>query len=351
MERVNIIGIETPRGYRTFELYQGDLSALDFPVDILVVSAFAGDYTPTRGSLIGALHRRNGIDVGALARDAEFDLREQFGVWVSRPVSGQAFTRVLGVELTGGGLATDEVIENIFIALAILEAKRVPVHSIALPLLGTGQQQLRPSEVIRPLLEAARRHLQRSSEVERVIFVAREPDRAAALSTAINQLLGREQVSLPRSQLLNALRQDLEARIAQARWRLNTPQDALADDWLRILHQKDPASFELRVLARKLTERIAHDLAAKPDDNLMKNIDQLGAKGVAQWMRSYMHVLRTLGNEAAHADADADQRPTRVDRNDLIIALFCARRLLAFWLDETGPGPRKSPTTARDTAP
>lgn len=51
----NRIGIETVFGYRTIELYLGNLADGEISVDLLVVSAFADDYTPTHGSVVGAL--------------------------------------------------------------------------------------------------------------------------------------------------------------------------------------------------------------------------------------------------------------------------------------------------------
>ena len=43
MERANVIGFDTDRGYRLIELYDGDLLSGDIAADVLVVSTFVND--------------------------------------------------------------------------------------------------------------------------------------------------------------------------------------------------------------------------------------------------------------------------------------------------------------------
>lgn len=51
------------------------------------------------------------------------------------------------------------------------------------------------------------------------------------------------------------------------------------------------------------------------------------AHGVALWLCAYMHVLRQLGNEAAHENASgADRIPAIVAPGDLTPGLFCGRQ-------------------------
>jgi hypothetical protein len=107
---------------RKIEIYQGDLTALtpDEAVDILVVSAFPNDYTPTPDSLIGALFEK-GISVEQLANNKAQDLRETSSCWISQeiinPPPGIEFKRILCFEpLTRG--KPPEVVGDIFLGAA-----------------------------------------------------------------------------------------------------------------------------------------------------------------------------------------------------------------------------------------
>src|SRR5687768_9326448 len=83
---LNVLGIETALGFRTAELFVGDIAAIDFKVDVLVISAFVGSYDPTPGSVIGALSEKLGIHVGEYENYPALDLRDALSIWVSAPI-------------------------------------------------------------------------------------------------------------------------------------------------------------------------------------------------------------------------------------------------------------------------
>ena len=64
----------------------------------------------------------------------------------------------------------------------------------------------------------------------------------------------------------------------------------------------DLRSFEAGVLARRLIEHVVDDLirsaGGKPGTDLFKKIESLHNRNAAQWISSYMHVLRIFGNES-----------------------------------------------------
>ncbi len=63
-------------------------------------------------------------------------------------------------------------------------------------------------------------------------------------------------------------------------------------------------------------------------------VDQVARKAhVARWIVSYLHTLRTLGNEASHVVQEREGRfPHRLESDDLIVLLSHIRRVLDFRL-------------------
>ena len=60
MVLLDYIQVKTSNGFADIELYHGDLSAIpkEHKVDIVILSAFPNDYTPTPGTLIGSFSEK-----------------------------------------------------------------------------------------------------------------------------------------------------------------------------------------------------------------------------------------------------------------------------------------------------
>lgn len=142
---------------RAIELLQGDLTVPDpkYPFDLLVVSAFPGDYTPVDGTLIGALAAA-GLPVDALARAKALDLRADFACWLSHDVSdaGLGFRRVLCFE-PRGHVGPPERVGDIFRALVAALAADPTLRSAAMPVVASGNRRWPLDAMLEPLLEAA----------------------------------------------------------------------------------------------------------------------------------------------------------------------------------------------------
>ncbi|MFO1321834.1 MAG: toll/interleukin-1 receptor domain-containing protein [Burkholderiales bacterium] len=173
LDRIDVRGAHA----RRIELLQGDMTALapGEGFDLLVVSAFPGDYTPTPGSLIGALQRK-GLSVQALSQDMAVDLRDAYASWVSNafdmPDADLRFHRVLCFEPRERGRPPERV-GDIFRALTPILAEAPEIRTVALPLIATGDQGYDVDEMLTPLLDAAIQWLERGLPLEALKIVTR----------------------------------------------------------------------------------------------------------------------------------------------------------------------------------
>jgi TIR domain len=143
---------------RRVELHRGDLAALEpkEAVDVLVVSAFRGDYTPTPTSRIGALHRNRMISVARLAGQKAVDLRDYFSCWLSQDLTashpGCGLKRLLCFE---PGADPHEVVDHLFQALAPFLGGKLRLSTVAMPLLATGALGATARDLLPPLVGEA----------------------------------------------------------------------------------------------------------------------------------------------------------------------------------------------------
>jgi hypothetical protein len=182
MDLIDSITVCHQGNNRSVSLLVGDLAAIPEgnAVDLLVVSAFPDDYTPTGTSLIGSLDRV-GVSVSALAEDKEVDLRRFSSCWLSREIMTQGvnFRRILCFEPRYRGRAED-VVGDIFRSLIPFTGGTPPVCRVAIPIVASGDQGESATVMLESLTEAAVKWLSIGMQVDCInIIVTKSCDSQA----------------------------------------------------------------------------------------------------------------------------------------------------------------------------
>jgi hypothetical protein len=240
------------------------------------------------------------------------------------------------VETLRGPQQIQTTLENIFVFLAALEAKGIELGTFALPVLGAGNQRIDPARVIGVLVPAALKHLERSIATERILFVAYTKPDAEMLSNAMDEHLGRIQIVAKNGPIEEGLKRELERLLTRAASLSHDQIPPHLSELRRSLLSEQTRALEIGISSRRLVEFMVNRmLRRKSRGELMLDIEALSEVGVAPWIRSYMHMLRVIGNEQAHLKNVEARRPPHVTDRDLTACLFCIQRLLDFWVSRT----------------
>ncbi len=340
MKRLNLIEIETRWGFRSFELYCGDITKMEEPVDLLAFSVLEGFYSSTDNSVVGALIKNHQFDLFDLVSNCEFDLRPIFGCWVSKEIPNAAYKRLLCAELLGE-FDAEEIIENVFVMLSILEAKGITIKEFALPVFGVGRLELDFNEIVKPLLEYSLKYLQRSQFLERIRFVEIDELRAAQLDQAMNDVLGRVRTVQPKGKDIDDLRKKIRQQLENVRILLQGSALTAINDLSRILSDSDSQVLELNTASRKLLEVITSQMASNPNKPLHEKIEEIRKQArFSEWVPYYMHLIRIFGNSAVHG-TDISKNPP-IGRDDIEIGLICLSQVIDIWCKSLTEFHRKS---------
>jgi hypothetical protein len=335
MSIVNIHEVQTVWGYKSVELHHADITQLPNPVDCLLISAFANSYNPREGTVLGYLKKNCNLSMIELLSDAELNLIKPFNIWISKKIPNQNFERIACIEILGSSFSLDNIFKNMVSLFMICENHNIELKTIALPLLGTGNQGLNPEQVLPHLLINTITTLKKVNQLSKIIFVEVNKDKIELLDSAMNDFLKRNKESLqllPKNSISKPVIEELISNLIKLKSELDAIETI--NELIFALRSDKARIFELAILGRRLAERIVMDILEEPKlkEELWKSIDRLREKNIAAWIISYLHVLRIFGNLAAHEKSAVTHFPTSISQDDFITFLFSMNRVSDFWL-------------------
>lgn len=334
----------TPYGEKCFELHQGNILDFDERIDVLIISAFAQDYIPVHGTLVGALCEQLKIDVSLLSASPFIDMRDEKGIWVSRKLKNSRFQYIMCVEFLdypGAGVDQEAVsrrIQNLFICLEMLEKFTSDIETVAMPLIGTGSQRIAKSIILSALFQYGSSSLKRCSSLRKVYIIEQRKEKIEAISDTMDQVLKREG-----QQIANVFRDKESREILQnidimmkelIRIRNKKKVNKTFVKLLDCIKQQEVRYLDLAILARRVLELMMNEInSGAVNKSLYRKIEDFRRKEVAaSWIISYMHIIRILGNEQAHDDINHGKIPGEIMVTDQRIMLHCLEQLFAFWI-------------------
>jgi hypothetical protein len=332
---INSVSIETPTGYKVFQLVQGDITVL--PTDLLICSSHVDEDRPLDGQIIHRVRDRFGLTLDGARRL----LALEHGCWTcfqSAPPR-LPFAHVLILRMpepqpgSAGNALFDAAIRGTFAAVAALEMMDQPFPVISFPVV-YGQEISDFVAGAETLIRRATAWLRQSAHTHTVQMVFVDSQDMASWDEAMNRSLGRTYLSGGTSQVLVSLcREVFEQFSTQADPRLEQATTLLRE----ALSRPDRLYVDqVCVFGRKLVEVMLSillpRLGLRSSGVLINNIEELRkSPRVAPWIISYMHTLRIFGNESVHVREEATYQPARLGISDLVSALSAIRSLLAFW--------------------
>ena len=178
---------------KKLSVIHGDLCTSSEEYDLVVCSAYKNSYAPTRGTLINGLLYNKNISVYLMSKNREINLSER-GVWLSRETN-TAFHRIACVELLGYRdrykaelINYKSIFSTLYYILEQAALSGIPIKRIALPLLGTGCQNIDVSYIASPLIHYCIRALRNIDGLEEIVFWERDEHKADLLSHFLEEL-------------------------------------------------------------------------------------------------------------------------------------------------------------------
>jgi hypothetical protein len=337
---LNAFDVDPGGAERTLELRHGELFSLALEVDLLVLSAFAGNYEPVAGTLVARLEEVCGLQLARCARALDFT-GSPVGAWISPPLaitiqwhggSRTRFRRVAVIESPTQPAPSDEgwpAFQQLFSLLALLPVQGIDCPVVAAPLLSAGNQGIAPDRLFPALLERCRDGFRHVPDLERLIVFDRQRQPLEELAARIDAELGR----LPgeRELLRFADPAHLPAGLLSALegFHRQHPQIEAGADLAELQHLLgglETTAVALGFHGRRLAERLVRERLGWRHGTLYNGIQALSRQGLDPWIVSCLHQVRVFGNWMGHPSPPGRRRA--VTLTDVSAMLLALQRLL-----------------------
>jgi len=337
---LNAFDVDPGAAERTLELQWGELFGLGLQADLLVVSAWVGNYEPVPGTLVQRLQQACGLELGALPR--ALDLTScALKAWVSPPLaelatppcwpdgSSTRFRRIAVVESerqNNVALATPwPVFGQLFSLLALLPLQGIHCPVVASPLLSAGNQAVAPERLFPDLLSCCRSGFRHVPDLERLIVFDRQREYLDLLAERIDLELGRSPGARDVVPLgdLDQLRVELLG-LLRGFGRLHPVLAAEVDlselSYLLASDQVTPVALGMH--SRRLVERLVRHHLGWRNGGLYQGLQALQRRELNPWIVSCLHQVRVFGNWMGHpSPPERRQSVTPVDLATMLAAL------------------------------
>ena len=297
----NLHEIHIKEGSLIIEFFAGDI--FDIHSDILLLSAYKGQFYPTPGTTWGSLLIKTGISVVGFSNNNSKRITNNIISFTTR--ENDCFKKLTALELS------DLNKKNSFSTATLMSRYRefadflenYPTEtdeSISLPLLGTGNQGLPLEDSVAELLKTFNQLKKTKLKIIRVF--ARDFESIGVLNKKINELLNRTEVV--HTTLLNAAMNEakeiLKEEISSLSFETITDLISLADS-----NHSSLNSFGIkgRIFAERLCDKliVMYGIVLEPS-TLHSKITELTTTLLNDrpYVLSHLRLLQTYGNQAAH---------------------------------------------------
>jgi len=337
MRLINTYEIDNKERYVSIEIFHGDLTALENRVDLLIVSAFKGGYNPVKSTLLGALYDNLDINIKHLSKVPTIDLRKALNCWYTDDFNSDMYKAIMVLEMRENNISIpynmETIFKNMFIALSVLEQKGIIIKTIALPPLGTGLQNVDLKEVIDALINNLKKSLSTNNSIERIMFVEYNSEKADVLSEKLDTILNRVKVELPVNEIIIDVKKQILKSVKN-----NKSKSFLESSSYKYLietfNNENSKSYNYGIVSRRLVEKLLTEKYFESEEykyySFFKKIQELNEMQVANWIVSYLHVIRIFGNESAHDFSNKTRYPNSISSKDVSLLLFCVQRVVEF---------------------